>query len=99
MADDKPSMGNDPAHVTKLKQEVKRADAQKDRVADLNYHEYNNFVIDKTIQINTEIKKDQDRQSRKIMHDAAVEASRQMAESARGKTSFFFSMPDFSKNK
>jgi len=75
---------DDPIEVRRLKEQIKRADAQMKDTKDINYHRYNEFVISKGMEINMRLKKAQEAESQKRIREAGQEAGEQMYKVMKG---------------
>lgn len=76
--------------INQIRTEVKKAEQEVKRVKEINFHKYNNFVINKTLEINKEKKEERDKQANKVMQDASFDAAQRIRNVAIGKSSFLF---------
>jgi hypothetical protein len=76
--------------INQIRAEVKKAEQEVKRVKEVNFHKYNNFVMDKVLEINKEKKAEKEEHSRKVLEDASFEAAVQMRRVGIGKSSFGF---------
>jgi hypothetical protein len=76
--------------LNKIRNEVKKADAEMKQVKEINYHKYNNFVMHKTLEFNEAMKRIKERHTANITEDSAKEATKQFKMIQNGKTSFGF---------
>lgn len=77
-----------------IRKEVKKAEKQKDSVKELNYHKYNNFIIDKGIELDKVKKQERRKAEYADSRKGAVEMAKEIHNMAVGKVSFGFHLPD-----
>ena len=76
--------------INKIRTEVKRAEQDVKKTKEINYRKYNNYVMEKVIEINQETSKKKKEESDKMIRDAATEAAMGIRDIAVGRASFFF---------